>query len=488
MPARDGDAYLKGLRASKRELWMGAERVDDVLKQPKLRAGALSMGVVGRTPPYMNVTFAGFADDQVRWAGADSSNAEGHGHRRPPRPKLSHSTVPDAVDLWRARYLALILLLALGLSACSPPDPGRVIQALALDPDGQLVEIDANGGPLFSGSPTELSEAGQATEVCLDDGTCVRLVDQRQIAESTDGWETSKVVWSISPTDTWWGHEYDDGYNPMVIGLYDIVVLPDQTVAVASGQLPLIERSVDGKWTPTVATLQTLPRFSLFFAIVAAVVVSAVGLAFGASHSGTGAARVALATIAPLFLIGTLLTLLAVTGLELSLFGVFLLPLGLTSAGLFIGSILRARTNDGFISAYARRIFGSSAVAFVSWIGAYALWAEGVIAWNSALGFWVVSFVVGAALACRQSAAERQALRARLPEHPVSLAGTVALSLLLTYAGIFGATALAAMGLPGGAGAQSVQVTVLTLGLIGGVIWFTARRTLHATETRPSLR
>lgn len=391
-------------------------------------------------------------------------------------------------DPWRVRRLALLLLFALGLSACSPPEPGRVVQDLAFDPDGQLIEIYTNDGPLFSGPPVELSERGKATEVCLDGGTCVRLVDQRQIVESTDGWDTSTVVWSVSPSDTWWGHEYDDGFNPMVIGLYDIVVLPDQTIAVASGQLPLIERSVDGEWTPTVAALRTLPSFSLVFAIAAALVVVVAGLAFGAPHRGADAASVALVIIAPLFVIGGLLTLLAVKAVGLSLLGVFLLPLVLSSAGLFVGSILRARASEGFISSYAPRVLGSGAVALVCWIGVYTLWAEGVVAWNLALGFWVVSFVVAVVVACRRSKAERQAQRALVPEQPVSLAGTVVLSVLLAYVGVVGATALAAVSVPGGAGVQSVQLTLIMLGLVGGVIWFTAWRTLNSQKTRPPLR
>ncbi len=131
MPARTGDAYLKGLKASTRELWLGSERVDDVTDHPSLAGGAeaiasyydlqfehpaellvpdpetgedinishtvprskeelhrrgeglrriaeMSMGVMGRTPDYMNVTFAGFADDRLRWAGADGRNEEGY--------------------------------------------------------------------------------------------------------------------------------------------------------------------------------------------------------------------------------------------------------------------------------------------------------------------------------------------------------------------------------------------------------------------------
>jgi aromatic ring hydroxylase len=131
MPARTGDAYLKGLKSSTRELWLGGERVDDVTEHPSLAGGAdaiasyydlqfeypdellvpdpetgeeinishtvprskeelrrrgeglrriseMSMGVMGRTPDYMNVTFAGFADDRVRWAGAEGRNEEGY--------------------------------------------------------------------------------------------------------------------------------------------------------------------------------------------------------------------------------------------------------------------------------------------------------------------------------------------------------------------------------------------------------------------------
>ncbi len=123
MPARDGASYLKGLKATNREIWMGGERIDDVVGHPMLAGGAaaiaayydlqlahpeihlveddetgeaisithqmprsatdlerrgvalrdiaeLSMGVMGRTPDYMNVTFAGFAADTTRWAGS----------------------------------------------------------------------------------------------------------------------------------------------------------------------------------------------------------------------------------------------------------------------------------------------------------------------------------------------------------------------------------------------------------------------------------
>ena len=41
------------------------------------RIAELSMGVMGRTPDYMNATFAGFAQDRHRWVGAETTNEEG---------------------------------------------------------------------------------------------------------------------------------------------------------------------------------------------------------------------------------------------------------------------------------------------------------------------------------------------------------------------------------------------------------------------------
>jgi len=130
MGARSGEAFLKGLRARKREVWLGDERVDDVTEHPALAgaAGTLAsvfdrqleypddclmpdpetgepinvshmiphskedlqrrhrglvrlaeatVGLMGRTPDYMNVTFAGFAGERLAWLGPDGRNEEG---------------------------------------------------------------------------------------------------------------------------------------------------------------------------------------------------------------------------------------------------------------------------------------------------------------------------------------------------------------------------------------------------------------------------
>jgi len=130
MGARTGSQFLEGLRKTKREIWVDGERIDDVTTHPKLRGGAESlaamfdrqhkyaadclymhpetgeptnvshmiprsreelrhrhagivrlsegsMGIMGRTPDYMNMKFAAFASAPKVWAGADGRNERG---------------------------------------------------------------------------------------------------------------------------------------------------------------------------------------------------------------------------------------------------------------------------------------------------------------------------------------------------------------------------------------------------------------------------
>lgn len=130
MGARTGSQFLEGLRRTKREIWVEGERIADVTTHPKLRGGAESlaaifdrqhefpddclfahpesgaptnvshmiprsrddlmrrhsglvrlsegsMGIMGRTPDYMNMKFSAFASAPRVWAGADGRNARG---------------------------------------------------------------------------------------------------------------------------------------------------------------------------------------------------------------------------------------------------------------------------------------------------------------------------------------------------------------------------------------------------------------------------
>ncbi|HET8532926.1 MAG TPA: 4-hydroxyphenylacetate 3-hydroxylase N-terminal domain-containing protein, partial [Methylomirabilota bacterium] len=130
MGARTGEQFLQGLRGTKRQLWLEGERVDDVTTHPALAGGARTLasvfdrlhafpdeclipdpetgeplnvghmiprsvedlkrrnrglariaeatvGLMGRTPDYMNVKFASFAARWKDWVGADGRNEEG---------------------------------------------------------------------------------------------------------------------------------------------------------------------------------------------------------------------------------------------------------------------------------------------------------------------------------------------------------------------------------------------------------------------------
>lgn len=130
MGARTGSQFLAGLQRTKREIWVDGERIADVTTHPKLRGGAESlaamfdrqhahateclfidpdsgedtnishmiprskddlwrrhagltrmsegsMGIMGRTPDYMNMKFAAFASAPRVWAGADGRNERG---------------------------------------------------------------------------------------------------------------------------------------------------------------------------------------------------------------------------------------------------------------------------------------------------------------------------------------------------------------------------------------------------------------------------
>ena len=130
MGARTGEQFLERLRKTPRQLWLGDERVGDVTEHPALggaartlaavfdrqrryadeclvaaphtgepinishvfprsaedlkrrnrglaRISEATVGLMGRTPDYMNVKFASFASRPSFWAGADQRNARG---------------------------------------------------------------------------------------------------------------------------------------------------------------------------------------------------------------------------------------------------------------------------------------------------------------------------------------------------------------------------------------------------------------------------
>jgi 4-hydroxyphenylacetate 3-monooxygenase oxygenase component len=158
MGARTGRQYLDGLRKTHRVVWVGGERIDDVTTHPELAGAARALaavydrqhayadeclmpdpetgepiglshmlprsvadlkrrnrgmariaeatvGLMGRTPDYMNVKFACFAARHGVWAGEDRANAAGAENlvrfqRRLAREDiaLTHTIIQPTVD------------------------------------------------------------------------------------------------------------------------------------------------------------------------------------------------------------------------------------------------------------------------------------------------------------------------------------------------------------------------------------------------------
>jgi 4-hydroxyphenylacetate 3-monooxygenase oxygenase component len=158
MGARTGSQFLDGLRQTRREIWVDGEKIADVTAHPKLRGGAeslaaiydrqhdyaseclykdpatgeltnvshmiprskddlwrrhaglvrlseASMGIMGRTPDYMNMKFAAFASAPKVWAGADGRNERGarnivafQRHLAKADVSLTHTIIQPTID------------------------------------------------------------------------------------------------------------------------------------------------------------------------------------------------------------------------------------------------------------------------------------------------------------------------------------------------------------------------------------------------------
>jgi 4-hydroxyphenylacetate 3-monooxygenase len=238
MTVRNGEQYLNGLRATSREIWLGEERVDSVADHPLLRAGAeaiagyydahheypddmittdpdtgepmavshilprstedlarrhrglvraaeLSVGQMGRTPDYMNVTFAGFASDKFRWAGPDGSNTAGYENlvefqRRLRRDDvaLTHTIVHPTIDKRSDSNFVdnPVPLHKVGETADSIIVRGaRMLATLAPFADEQTVypgaPLPPNSSPSYAVSFTVAMDAPGLVFLCRDSGT-----------------------------------------------------------------------------------------------------------------------------------------------------------------------------------------------------------------------------------------------------------------------------------------------------------------------------
>ena len=281
---------------------------------------------------------------------------------------------------------------ALLFTACTP-DPGPPnIQDVALDGNGQVVALGDYGlsePPDFN--PVE--GVGTARELCLSEGTCIRLVDDHSIEESADGWETSHVVWSIEPNASWWQHEHGGDFGARV-GVVDMVAVPDGSVAVATGQLGVITRSPDGQWTPDVAELRTLPLgLASLLVVLATLTMIAAGLAFGRPNYGTVPAKIAFFLLLPSVLV-TARLLSGAAGIGTQVLAILPALAAIPAAGLLLGAIVRAtRTPNYGHGALIRYVV--SGVALVGVLTAlYVLWSRNLSDWSVAIIGSVLVYVV----------------------------------------------------------------------------------------------
>ena len=284
--------------------------------------------------------------------------------------------------------MAMLLIL----SGCGPGGGPPNIKDIGFDADGAVVLVDfAYEESGYDGENSEVAtEQGQASEACLEDGACIRLIDDRRIEESSDGWATSETVWQINPNASWWDGEYGGGF-PADVGVFDVVVLPDQSVLVAAGQIFTISRSADGQWSPTVADLRTLDKpVPLLALTLAALIVMAAGMSFG-PEPRCGQRSVFFMT--PMFAM-ILFQLQAPNALFPFVAAVLFYPPAICGAALLLGGLLRARRQAGFVRKAGLLLALAALSLVVVWAATYVLWSRDNLSWGLSGLISIVGFVV----------------------------------------------------------------------------------------------
>lgn len=268
------------------------------------------------------------------------------------------------------RLMFIGTLLVLALSACDWDDNSTI--DVAVTADGEVVglrfwevaDIEAGDAEL----PTGL---GEETEVTLSDGTEIRLVDNRSIVESTDGFASATTVWEVNPEQNWWFHHFGPG-RP---GAHDIIVAPDGSVAVAGGAVGVVERLPDGSWTPSVSDLRTLPLSGLVAVLSGlSVLVLSLVMALGPHVEGRSLARYATFIVLPF-------TALSIAALDSGQFGVKVLTLLSSPSvpiafGLAIASARRSRATPNHSATIGPLGLALLAVQAIIYAGFYVLWSR----------------------------------------------------------------------------------------------------------------
>ncbi len=304
------------------------------------------------------------------------------------------------------RRLPVIVCAGLLVAACSPPTTSVVID-LRLAADGSVERSHATfeegwSDPFGYGTPDSfllpgeepeaarqraLEELDQVREACLDDGTCIRLLPGATIVESSDGFDTVRTVWSVSPGQSWLDLSHGVDGVRAVAEVYDILVMPDQTVQVAAGDLGVLVRSADGQWSPSEADLRTLSKGLLRSIVLAGLLVVLLGAMLFSQLPGphVGSATKTAAALAFPALLSISLTLLSGGGASwgvtiLAVFAALLMPVVL---GLLVVAINRERRFSGrrFFIAFVRWLLVAWLLFVVATAVVYFMWSRAVVGW-----------------------------------------------------------------------------------------------------------
>ena len=311
-----------------------------------------------------------------------------------------------------AKRVLMLLGIALMLSACDFAR-GFSTENVAVNDDGQLVVQHQNNDGLRTFSPPgqfnfnarvlsdSVTGGNQQREIELADGTAIRLVNQRAIEESTDGFETFEVVWQVDPDAGWWR---GDTYAP-IPGVFDLVALPDGSAAAAAGTIGVLERSPDGTWTPSVADLRTLPLFTVALVLAGALVfmVAAI-MAFGPLTHGRGSAKAATILIPPFVLASTWTFNTVDFGADFLTILTF--PFAAQSLGTSIGSLIRSKDTPNYLPALVKLTAALGALLVGVFATLYVLWSRDLLSYRWAVQGCAIATVlvpiVGAYLLRRQ--------------------------------------------------------------------------------------
>lgn len=335
----------------------------------------------------------------------------------------------------RSSWWRPILLICVGLllTACTPPMTDAVID-LRIAEDGTVEHTYAAfeqgwsdpfqyGHINYTTRPGEepedayqraVDELDQVREACLDDGTCIRLRPGATIVESSDGFETTSTVWSVSPHESWLDLSHGSDGVRAVIEVYDILVMPDQTVRVAGGGLGVLHRSVDGAWSPAEADLQTLSKGVLGALLLAGMLVILMGAMVIAQLPGPhveSATTMAAVMLLPAALLVSWFLVNGMAGLgflALTFPGVATVPVAL---GLVVFALNRERRFSGsrFFVVLLRSLAVAWAVFAVAAGVLYVLWSRAIIWWP----VFLVGVHILAPIAAHRVARQVKELRAK---------------------------------------------------------------------------